>query len=150
MKSSNAIFICIVALLCGCASPQPSSSGTAAAPADPSDKWIKGTLTCLESGAVLSFRIQKKMAWGGSATGGVVSINPATNERFNGQYTGMIESGRVHSSATGSVRWQSEMANAVATLNDQKGTVIQLRMQIHAGWSPHGIGDGIDNHGNHY
>jgi hypothetical protein len=165
VKGIIVIFIFITGLLCGCTTPQPSSSGTATAPADPSDKWIKGTLTCLESGTALSFRIQKKMAWGGSATGGVVAINPTTNERFSGQYTGMMESGHINSSATatawgsggyatgsatGFTRWQSEMANAAATLNDQKGTVIQLRMQIHAGWSPHGIGDGIDNHGNHY
>lgn len=165
MKDASIIFIYIILLVCGCAIPPPSSSGTAAVPADPSDKWIKGTLTCLENGAALSFRIQKKMAWGGSATGGVVAINPTTNERFSGQYTGMMESGRIHGSATatawgsggyatgsatGFAHWQSEMANAAATLNDQKGTVIQVRMQIHAGWSPHGIGEGIDNHGNHY
>ena len=137
MKTTSVIFTVGIALLCGCATPPPSSSGTTAVAADPSDKWIKGTLTCLEDGTVLSFRIQKKMALGGSAAGGVVAINSATKSRFTGQYTGLMQS-------------DFTMANAVGTLNDQQGTVIQLRMQIRAGWSPHGIGEGIDNHGNHY
>jgi hypothetical protein len=157
--------ILIAAFLTGCTTPTSSSSKSSTAISDPSEHWIKGTLSCLENGSVLSFRIQKKMAWGGSATGGVVAINSITGQRFTGQYTGMMDSGHINSwanadawgtggyataSATGYTHWQSEMANAAATLTDQSTNIIQLQMQIHAGWSPHGIGRGIDNQGRHY
>lgn len=125
---------------------------------DPTDGWLKGTLTCLADGTAMPFRIEKKMAWGGSATGGVAATHPVTSERFTGQYTGILPSSRGTAQLhTPSGRWlygnyqeTGRNANAVATLTGDKGTVIQLEMQILAGWTPHGIGSGADNRGQRY
>lgn len=145
----------------GCASAP--KEGEAAR--DPTDGWIKGTMTRLEDGAVYSFRIQKKLAFGGSATGGVAAIPPDHGSRLTGQYTGILESGHANTwgqatawgsggsaTAQGSsfTRWQSHTANTQASLTDGKGLVIQIRMLIQAGWSPHGMGEGFDNQGRHY
>ncbi len=164
MKTNAFLIPLCLLFVAGCASA-PTAPQQGQAPRDPSDGWIKGTMTRLEDGVVYSFRIQKKFAFGGSATGGVAAIHPSGGPRLAGQYTGMMASGHANSwgeaSAWGSggwataqgsgfTRWQSETANAQATLNDGQGLVIQIRMLIHAGWSPHGMGEGLDNQGRHY
>lgn len=150
--------------LAGCASA-PSAPQQGEASRDPSDRWIKGNMTRLEDGVVYSFRIQKKLAFGGSATGGVAAIHPSGGPRLAGQYTGMMASGHANSWAqasawgsggwataqgSGYTRWQSETANAQATLTDDQGLAIQIRMLIKAGLMPHGMGEGLDNQGRHY
>jgi hypothetical protein len=154
-------FLCFIAstlLLAGCAST-PSNT------VDSRHRgWLVGTLTCSD-GNVLNFLIQKKMVIGGSASGGVYATNTVTGKEFEGQYTGIMDSGSSRGWATGSAwgsggyatgtaesygRWQSEIANTQAFLNNNKGTIIQLRLQIHAGWIPHGFGGGRDNHGKDY
>lgn len=157
----------IAALLSGCASnPTPVSTEPSASAGDPSDGWIHGSLSCLEDGTVYSFRIQKKIAWGGSATGGIVALNSTPRARFSGQYTGILPGGRANAWANASAwdsnggyasantssfsTWRSTVANAEGTMADGSGTLIQIAMQINAGWSPHGIGQGIDNKGRHY
>lgn len=128
--------------------------------------WLVGSLTRMEDGNVMEFRIQTAMAIGGSATAGVMAVDPVTTNHFTGQYVGIMNSGSSSSisgmdaefsngnsafySSTTNHRWQSDNANTRATLNDGHGTVIRLRMTIHAGWVPHGMGEGIDNKGNHY
>lgn len=127
------------------------------APRDESEGWIKGSLTSLEDGTRYEFRIQKKMAWGGSATGGVVAIHPETKARLSGQYTAMLQSSRAAAFAMNSSRqwasgWATETsrnANAFASLTGVD-LAIQLRLEIMSGFSPHGMGEGIDNHGHHY
>lgn len=153
----------LLLLVAGCAShPEVATHHEAPVkhvevPRDESDGWIKGTLISLEDGTHYEFRIQKKMAWGGSATGGVVAINPTTKERLAGQYTGMMQSSRANAFAMNSSgQWASgwatatsRNANAFASLTG--GDVsIQLRMEIMSGFSPHGMGEGLDNHGHHY
>ena len=154
------VLCALCALLTACATtPETSESRAARSPSkDPSESWLKGTMTCLADGATCPFRIEKKMAWGGSATGGVAATHPVTGERFKGQYTGILPSSRgsaqfrtpAGGTFYGNYQETGRNANAVATLNGDKGTVIQLQMQILAGWTPHGIGSGTDNQGRRY
>jgi hypothetical protein len=156
-------------MLAGCASdpnhvekPKPPPVAK-----EPSDGWIKGTMTRLEDGATFSFRIQKKWAFGGSATGGVAAIGES--ETYRGQYTGILPGGSANTwgqstataygsggwataNASGSshTQWQSRTANAQASMTDSNGTAIHVQMTIQAGFSPHGLGQGIDNQGRHY
>lgn len=151
-------------LVSGCAAPStvvtrpaPPPVKPVEAPRDESEGWIKGSLTSLEDGTRYEFRIQKKMAWGGSATGGVVAIHPGTKARLTGQYTGMLQSSHATAFAMNSSRqwasgWATETsrnANAFASLTGD-GLAIQLRLEIMSGFSPHGMGEGLDNHGHHY
>lgn len=122
-------------------------------PRDPSDGWLRGSLTASD-GTRLDFRIEKKRARGGSATGGVVALHP-NGERFTGTYTGILPSatGRSYVQlpsgqwAWVNTRMQSNTANAIATLSNTNGTTIQLSLTILAGFTPHGIGGGQDNRG---
>lgn len=128
-------------------------AGCATQRGEPSAGWIPGTLTCVDDGTVMPFRIQKKWAFGGSATGGVWATNAVTREQFSGQYTAIIPRAfgyarAVNSygqSATAYGTARSGTANAAASLKGDKGTVISLEMDIATGWSPHGIGGGNDN-----
>ena len=118
--------------------------------------WLHGTLTA-NDGTVLPFRIEKKRAWGGSATGGVAAKHP-NGEVFRGTYTGILPSAHGRSYVrlpNGQSAWvnttaHSNTANAIATLTGDKGTFIQLSLTILAGFTPHGIGGGEDNKGNSY
>jgi hypothetical protein len=157
MKTILAVLL--VLCFCGCAAPStPGEVRAAPLPRDPTQDWLKGKLTCLQDGSVLEFRIQKKFAWGGSATGGVAAIHPKTGERFTGQYTAMMQSSDGHSqlilpsgrSVYGNTHVVSRNANAIASLSSTNGTTIQLSMEILAGFTPHGIGQGQDNTGRQY
>jgi len=128
-------------------------------PHDPSESWLPGTLT--RSDAVkLSFRIEKKFARRGRAEGGVAATDTASGEKFRGTYVGLMEAGRFRSGqirdsvgfpvGTSNSYESSRNATAISTLKGDQGTVIQLTLQIVAGWSPHGIGSGTDNKGRTY
>lgn len=154
----------LVAFTFGCATPRATvpAAGTSR---DPSDGWIQGTMTCLEDGAIYSFRIQKKFALGGSASGGVVAIRLDDQTRLTGQYTGALNAfgsvqtetsshiqvtpATVDTQASGTGGWQLHTANASAVLAGG-GRTIQLRLLIHAGFAPHGTGEGHGNDGKHY
>lgn len=159
--------IALVALslgLIGCQHTPPDSGQSAvatpkpAASRDPSESWLPGQITSLSDGVTLPFRIEKKFAWGGSATGGVAATHPDTGERFTGTYSAILPSshgtGRLYSPSTGWATAQttqrSQTANAIATLKGDKGTVIQLELQIQSGFRPHGIGSGSDNQNRRY
>lgn len=170
MKTSPLLLATL--LLAGCASQDDvwvpphdeSTPSHTVQSSDPSDGWIHGSLTCVEDGTSYSFRIQKKIAWGGSATGGVVALKEGT--RLSGQYTGILPGGRssawanasgwnsrgdyASANASAFATWRSTVANAQGTLTDGDGTMIQIAMQIQSGWSPHGIGQGVDNKGRRY
>lgn len=157
MKTTSSLSIlAAISLLASCAS-NPAAPKPEPPPKDPTASWIKGTLTCLDDGAVLPFRIQKKWAWGGSASGGVAATHPATGERFQGQYTALLQASRSHATIYSGGQWAyanthqtSRNANTIASLTGDRGTVIHIQMEILAGWSPHGIGTGRDNTNRHY
>lgn len=52
--------------------------------------------------------------------------------------------------AYANIQQTSRNANTIATLRGDKGTVIQLQMEILSGWTPHGIGTGTDNTNRQY
>lgn len=149
-------------LLAGCASAPTTANRSGR---HPSDGWIRGTMTCLEDGTVYSFRIQKKFAFGGSASGGVVALHPDGRTRLAGQYTGALNAfGSFQTDTASATRttadgketqsaktesWQLRTANAQAVLAGA-GRTIQLRLLIHAGLMPHGTGEGRGNDGKHY
>lgn len=155
MKVLSVLF---VALLCGCtagpvAPAKPHNPASAVKP----HTWLKGTMVSSD-GSQFEFRIQKKFAWGGSATGGVWASNLLTGECLSGQYTAILpRSVRTAHAYSSSGSWatafghtQGRNANAVASLTHPQGRIVQIRMEILAGLSPHGIGQGADQDGNTY
>ena len=93
-------------------------------------------------------------------TGGLWATNPKTGERLKGQYTGRYEDGGSSTAevrnnatgATGTVNTYSPptSANARGYLRGDKGTVIDVYLDITPGIIPRGTGEGIDNKGNRY
>jgi len=124
------------------------------------ESWLHGTLTCLADGSRLPVRMEKVWAFRGSGKGGMTASHPKTGEVFKGQYTAITQGGGsgmgtvtgMAGQPIGTMRVQSPSRNAAAvvTLSGDKGTFIQLQMQIVAGATPHGIGNGSDNFGNQY
>ena len=158
MKLFCLLFLTAI-LITGCAS-SPTTSTVAASHRG----WLIGKLTSSD-GQVMDFLIQKRRVLNGSASGGVYATNAVTGQSFEGQYTGIMQGGFSQSWSTASAwgtggsatatgqgwgQWQSAVANTQAFLSDGKGTVINLRMEIRAGWIPHGFGGGRDNHGTDY
>jgi len=160
-SNTNAIaqLVVVTSLLAsGCASSDKSSDARAG--------WIKGQIVSLVDGVVLPMQIEKKIAFGGSAAGGIAAQNPKTGENLEGQYTGMMQvvgsassqSGGAITSGGSTANWtqntqtnfRSNKANAQATLVGNKGTTITFDMEIMAGWSPHGFGQGVDGEGKKY
>ena len=109
-----------------------------------------------DKGQMLEFAIEKAYR-----TGGVTAFNPKTNERFSGKYVGILEeisssssafasAGRFSASGFSNSSISSNVANATAFLQGDKGTLLSCRMQIEAGLNPHGFGSCEDNKGSRY
>ena len=116
---------------------------------------IPGTIFSSD-GKVMPFEIEKA-----HRTGAVRAKDPQTGEVFAGTYVGVREridvvtsgtaiSGQVVGSTFGSGSAQSNMANATAYLQGDKGTMLNCVMKIEAGLSPHGLGECTDNKGGKY
>jgi hypothetical protein len=136
------LLIVSILFLVGCASDAPKGGSHA--------DWIQGQITSLSDAVVMPMQIQKKWAIGGSASGGIAAQNPKTGETFEGRYTAMLRT--VGSANTGGTvtHFSTRNANAQATMNGNKGTTISFDLEIMAGWSPHGFGQGIDGQGRQY
>ena len=121
-----------------------------------------------QNGKTLQFEIEKARR-----SGAVAAFDASTGERFSGTYVGILQrstgfssgfaNGQTNFSGNGVVGTAtstasgfgfssagSNIANATAYLNGDKGTVLNCEMQIEAGFSPHGIGGCIDNKGEKY
>lgn len=109
-------------------------------------------------------------------TGGMSAQNSKSGESFSGQYTGTYKgggtattfgsgrySGSTSNYSTGTIYQHSGQvtssgttfippsdATARGVLIGDKGTVIELYMEIRPGIVPKGHGEGIDNKGNRY
>jgi hypothetical protein len=169
-----AIIGALLAALIGCAGPQSHSeltpphgearviSSTSTTTQHLPDNWLKGTLTAGD-GTAFQFRFEQKFVWGGASRGGVAAVNPQTGERFSGQYNAMF--GRSTGRATwltptgpyggaqlrsANVYQNDQTGTAIATLTGDKGTIIQIEMQVTRGLIQHGIGSGTDNNGQKY
>lgn len=83
----------------------------------------------------------------------MTATNPETGENFSGEYTGVQEGARAVGFGAGGTRYanaQSDTANAEGVLYGDKGTVLNLQMDIKGGLFSHGMGTAQDNHGNEY
>lgn len=132
---------------------------------------LPGKLYSLGDGAIMEFQIERSYG-----TGGIYAQNVKTGESFSGQYTGTYKgggtvtsfgsgsySGSTTSPLTGTMYQHSGQANSTSTtfipprdatargvLVGDRGTVIELYMEIRPGIVPKGHGEGIDNKGNRY
>lgn len=130
---------------------------------------LPGKLYSLQDANVMDFEIQTSYG-----TGDMTAYNHKTGERFTGQYTGTYKGGGTATSlgggrysgssySSGTISQHSGRVSSTATtfippsdatargvLMGDKGTVIELYMEIRPGIVPKGHGEGIDNHGNRY
>lgn len=116
---------------------------------------IPGKAYALSDGTELAFTIQRS-----AGTGGMEAMNPKTGERFTGQYTAteigggssivQLTNWRTGSMTTGRVNTSSDSAIARGILRGDKGTVIDVHLDIEPGLMPRGHGEGVDNKGNRY
>ena len=116
---------------------------------------LPGSLYRLTDGTRLSCEIQTS-----TGTGSLAATDPSTGEKFTGQYTGTYQGGsqrrtNVYASDfsyVGTIRSYTPPSNATArgVLRSNKGTVIELFMDIQPGYRPRGSGEGIDNKGRRY
>ena len=132
---------------------------------------LPGKLYSLEDGVILDFQIERSYG-----TGGMYAQNLKTGEYFSGQYTGTYKgggtattsgsgqySGTTTNVSTGTMYQNTGNISSSATtfipptdatargvLIGDKGTVIELYMEIRPGIVPKGHGEGIDNKSRRY
>lgn len=118
---------------------------------------LDGTMYSLHEALVLPMPIEVSLG-----TGGISAFNPRTGERFQGTYVGIRDSevasvlgttylphGKFLPTVATGVR-HSNQVSAMATMIGDKGTVLDCRMLIQAGWRPRGMGTCTDNKGGRY
>lgn len=131
---------------------------------------LLGKLYSLDDGTAMDFQIERS-----NGTGGMFAQNLKTGESFTGQYTGTYKGGGVATttedgSYTGSTsrtngtlyqhsgKFKTNRTTFIAptdatargVLIGDKGTVIELYMDIKPGIIPKGHGEGVDNHDKRY
>lgn len=132
---------------------------------------LPGKLYSLHDGVVMEFQIERSYG-----TGGMYAQNIKTGESLSGQYTGTYKGGGTATTfgsggytgstsnyTTGAMYQHSGQVNTTSTtfipptdatargvLIGNKGTIIELYMEIRPGIVPKGHGEGIDNKGNRY
>lgn len=114
---------------------------------------LPGKLYSLQDGVVMDFQIERSYG-----TGGMFAQNQKTGEKLTGQYTGTYKGGGTattfgsgnHFSFSSITFIPPSDATARGVLMGDKGTVIELYMEIRPGIVPKGHGEGIDNKGNRY
>lgn len=132
---------------------------------------LPGKLYSIQDGVTMDFEIERSYG-----TGAMFAENRKTGEKFTGQYTGTYKgggtattmssglrrgtttsvergsiyqhSGTISSSSTTFIPPSDATARGI--LMGDKGTVIELYMEIRPGIVPKGHGEGIDNKGNRY
>ena len=145
MKPGRLFTILLLVVLGGCVMPNVNPIGT----------MLPGKMFSLNDGAQFEFEIQTSYG-----TGIMTAFNPANGEKFSGQYTGIYKGGGTEQGVytnswgftTGSVTTKSAPTGAVAkgVLVGDKGTVINVNMDIQPGARPTGFGEGVDNKGARY
>src|SRR5688572_9404345 len=105
-------------------------------------RMLDGKIYSLDDGVVMPMQIETS-----HGHGKMNATNPKTGERLEGTYSGVSEGQRVHlfgsvggSSVSAFGQSDSTLANAIATLIGDKGTVLDCVMQIKKGIQPHGMG----------
>lgn len=116
---------------------------------------LNGKMYRVKDGNEFPFQIQTSYG-----SGKLKAEDPSTGEKFEGQYTGQYQGGGSSSSTVYDSRMQRlgtvdtytppTRANARGILKGDKGTVIQIYLDITPGIRPRGSGEGIDNKGGLY
>jgi hypothetical protein len=116
---------------------------------------LPGKMYSTSDGTESRFEIQTS-----HGSGDMTAFSPKTGERFTGQYTGTYTGGgsalvstfnfQTGATSTGTVYMPPSGANARGILRGDKGTVIEVYLDIQTGLRPRGHGEGIDNKGNRY
>ena len=127
-------------LLCGCAA-DPFAGGT----------FVPGKMTSLSDGTV--FPMQIELSYG---SGRLTATDPVTGEILTGTYTAILETHVIQHQSTSlfgedeTATDTSGIAQGSAVLVGNKGTVVNLKLQIKPGTQPSGFGEAEDNHGKKY
>ena len=125
---------------------------------------LPGKLYQLSDATVLEFEIETS-----TGTGAMRATHPKTGEKFTGQYTGVtrgsapivvmqqppagnthFERGMQQGAAQAAAQGRPTYATARGILIGDKGTTIQLLMEIQPSLRPKGSGEGTDNKGERY
>jgi hypothetical protein len=116
---------------------------------------LPGKIYSLDDAVVMPFEIETSYG-----TGDMRATNPKTGEKFTGQYTGTTSGGgytygtvtnqQTGQSANVSAYSPPTSANARGVLIGDKGTVIEVFLDIKPGVRPKGHGEGRDNQGRRY
>lgn len=114
---------------------------------------IPGRITSLADGRTLPMQIQ--LSYG---SGRMTAVDPKTSEMFDGTYTAIQQTQVTQHTQpslfgdedVGQSVATSDVAQASAVLVGNKGTILNIKMQIKAGSPPIGFGEAEDNHGAKY
>jgi hypothetical protein len=135
------VVVLLAVLLCGCAT-QGYAPGT----------MLPGRIISLSDGTTLAMQYELT-----SGSGRMVATNPVTGEFFQGTYTAVLENRtrtHVDNSLFGNDNETSvetsDVAQGSAVLVGNKGTVLNLKLQVKVGNPPSGFGEGQDNKGVKY
>lgn len=142
----NAFVMGLALATTACATTSPYQIGS----------FIPGRMIALNDGKLYPLQIQ--LSTFANPTGKMIATDPASGEIMEGYYTALPSTtytqtarpGLLGPQAAGTATQISDTVPASATLVGNKGTVVQLRMQIKAGTPPIGFGEGEDNHGIKY
>jgi hypothetical protein len=139
------IAIALLAIfLAGCASePDPYAIGN----------MLPGKIISLSDGT--AFPAQAEISTG---SGKMTATNPVTGEIFEGKYTALQENKAVQhvdnsfwgNGDTDQAVETSDIAHGSAVLVGNKGTVLNIKLEVKAGSPPIAYGDAEDNKGNKY
>lgn len=116
---------------------------------------IDGKMISMKDGTEYKFQIERSRG-----SGALKAWNPVTGEALTGQYTGKYTGGgatfgTVRNTATGqtsnvTLSRPPSGAEAMGFMRGDKGTVIEVALDIVPGLMPRGWGEGRDNAGNRY
>ena len=131
-------------LLVGCATePDPYGIGS----------MLPGKIVSLSDGVV--FPAQAEISTG---SGRMTATNPVSGEVFEGRYTAIQENKVIQhvdnsfwgNGDTSQAVETSDIAHGSAILVGNKGTVLNIKMEVKAGHPPIAYGDAEDNNGKKY
>jgi hypothetical protein len=135
------IVVCLLALLLSGCATEGYAPGT----------MLPGRIISLADGTTLPMQYEFT-----SGSGKMTATNPVTAEFFQGTYTAVLET-RVHTHQSNSLFGNddtsvetADVAQGSAVLVGNKGTVLNLKLQVKVGNPPSGFGEGEDNKGVKY